>query len=315
MRNVWTLTRIRMLLAMRNRMFVFFSVVMPLGFLFIYAFIFAGGAPQAIGYLFPSILALTVMGSFWGLSVQLVLYREQGILRRFRLTPIGAGTILASGIFANYLLTLPTLVIEFALMRWYFGVSNFGNLFGALVMVTLGMVAFSSLGLIIASVANSMQETQVLNNLIWFPLLFLSGVTVPFPQLPQLVQRIGYFLPATHLVTGLQVVMIGGASLIKVTAEVLALAGGAACCFYVATRLFRWEPEEKVGRKAKLLAAVTVIPFLLLGTWENVYGKRMAEARMLMHSIRSQPRPAQKSDAPPVTPPAEPSKTPDEPEQ
>lgn len=301
MRNIWTLTRIRMLLAMRNRMFVFFSVVMPLGFLFIYAFIFARGRTDEIRYLFPSILALTVMGSFWGLSVQLVLYREQGILRRFRLTPLGAGAILASGIVSNYLLTLPTLVIEFALMRWYFQVSDFGNLLGMAVMITLGMVAFSSLGLIIASVANSMQETQVLNNVIWFPLLFLSGVTVPFPMLPKFIQSIGYFLPATHLVTALQVVMIGGASVLRAGAEMFALAGGAACCFFISTKLFRWEPEEKVDRRAKAWAAAAVIPFLLLGAWENVYGRRMAEARMLMQSIRSQPpadRPEQEAQPP-----------------
>ena len=53
------------------------------------------------------------MGSFWGLSVQLVTFREQGILRRFRLTPVGAGAMLASSILSNYIMTLPTVVIEF----------------------------------------------------------------------------------------------------------------------------------------------------------------------------------------------------------
>jgi ABC-2 type transport system permease protein len=309
LKNVWTLTRIRMLLALRNRMFIFFSIVMPLSFLFIYAFIFAGGRTEAIRYLFPSILALTVMGSFWGLSVQLVLYREQGILRRFRLSPIGPAAMLGSGILSNYLLTFPTLFIEFALMRWYFHVTDFGNLFGALVLVTLGMVAFSSLGLIIASVANSMQETQVLNNLIWFPLLFLSGVTVPFPQLPHFVQSIGYFLPATHLVYGLQAVMLGGASLLRVYMEILSLVGGALFCFFISAKLFRWEPEEKVDRRSKLLALAAVIPFLLLGAWENLHRDRMTDARRLMDATRSQsgPRPAQQQT------PSPPNSVPDQP--
>ena len=60
-------------------------------------------------YLLASVLSLTVMGSFWGLSVQLVTFREQGILRRFRLTPVGAGAMLASSILSNYLMTLPTI--------------------------------------------------------------------------------------------------------------------------------------------------------------------------------------------------------------
>jgi ABC-2 type transport system permease protein len=297
-----------MLLALRNRMFIFFSIVMPLSFLFIYAIIFAGGRTEAIRYLFPSILALTVMGSFWGLSVQLVLYREQGILRRFRLSPIGPAAMLGSGILSNFFLTLPTLLIEFTLVRWLFHVPDFGNLFGAMVLITLGMVAFSSLGLIIASVANSMQETQVLNNLIWFPLLFLSGVTVPFPQLPHFVQSIGYFLPATHLVYGLQAVMLGGASLTRVGMEMLSLIGGAAFCFFISAKLFRWEPEEKVDRRSKLFALAAVIPFLLLGAWENVHRDRMTDARRLMDSFRSQsaPRPPQQQSPDSAPPPQQP---------
>ena len=55
---------------------------------------------------------MTVMGSFWGLSVQLVMFREQGILRRFRLAPLGAGPMLASSILSNYILVLPSVAIE-----------------------------------------------------------------------------------------------------------------------------------------------------------------------------------------------------------
>ena len=64
-------------------------------------------------YLLAEVLALTVMGSFWGLSVQLVTFREQGILRRFRVTPVGASAMLASSLVSNYFLTLPTIAIEF----------------------------------------------------------------------------------------------------------------------------------------------------------------------------------------------------------
>ncbi|HEX9223769.1 MAG TPA: hypothetical protein VF860_10595, partial [Candidatus Acidoferrales bacterium] len=82
MRHTWTLTVSRMRLAMRNRAFLFFSLVMPLAFLFLAMGIFAKGLANATNYILAPVLALTVMGSFWGLSVQLVMFREQGILRR-----------------------------------------------------------------------------------------------------------------------------------------------------------------------------------------------------------------------------------------
>ena len=111
-RNTWTLTKIRMRLAMRNRTFLFFSLVMPLGFLFFFVLVFSKGATGWIAYILGAVLTLTVMGSFWGLSVQLVMFREAGILRRFRLAPVGAGPMLASSILSNYLLVLPSVIIE-----------------------------------------------------------------------------------------------------------------------------------------------------------------------------------------------------------
>src|SRR5215467_131190 len=110
LRHTWALTASRMRLAMRNRAFLFFSLIMPLAFLFIYAGIFGRGRVQAVPYLLAEVLALTVMGSFWGLSVQLVTFREQGILRRFRVTPVSASAMLGSSLLSNYFMMLPTVV-------------------------------------------------------------------------------------------------------------------------------------------------------------------------------------------------------------
>jgi len=262
-----------MRLAMRNRAFLFFSLIMPISFLFIYAGIFGRGNRQAMPYLLAEVLALTVMGSFWGLSVQLVTFREQGILRRFRVAPISASAMLASSIISNYILTIPTVVIEFYLSRQVFHMSTMGNLLGVFVLVTLGIATFATLGLVIASVTNTMQETQIINQIIWFAFLFLSGVTVPLPILPKLVQKVSYFLPATYLVSGLQQSM-SVTNPVKISELGLDLASMIGCtiiAFLVSAQLFRWEPEAKAPRRAKLWAAAAIVPFLLLGIWENKY--------------------------------------------
>jgi ABC-2 type transport system permease protein len=262
-----------MRLAMRNRAFLFFSLIMPISFLFIYAGIFGRGNRQAMPYLLAEVLALTVMGSFWGLSVQLVTFREQGILRRFRVAPISASAMLASSIISNYVLTIPTVLIEFYLSRQVFHMSGMGNLLGVFVLITLGIATFATLGLVIASVTNTMQETQIINQIIWFAFLFLSGVTVPLPILPKLVQKVSYFLPATYLVSGLQQSM-SVTNPVKISELGLDLASMIGCtiiAFLVSAQLFRWEPEAKAPRRAKLWAAAAIVPFLLLGIWENKY--------------------------------------------
>jgi ABC-2 type transport system permease protein len=284
--HTWALTLSRMRLAMRNRAFLFFSLIMPLAFLFIYAGIFGRGRAQAVPYLLGKVLALTVMGSFWGLSVQLVTFREQGILRRFRVTPVGASAMLASSLVSNYFLTLPTIAVEFYLSRSVFHMNGLGNVLSIFVLVTIGTVTFASLGLIVASVTNTMQETQIINQIIWFIFLFISGATIPLAMLPGTVQSVALFLPATYLVSGLERAMSENTGLTELGMYLASLGGCALIAFVISAQLFRWEPESKAPRKAKLWAAAAVIPFLLLGVWENFNGDLRSHAMKNLNSIR-----------------------------
>jgi ABC-2 type transport system permease protein len=286
LRHTWALTMSRMRLAMRNRAFLFFSLIMPIAFLFIYAGFFGRGNRQAVPYLLAEVLALTVMGSFWGLSVQLVTFREQGILRRFRVTPVGPSAMLASSLLSNYIMTMPTVVIEFFLSRWVFHMPVLGNLTSVFVLVTLGTISFASLGLIVASVTNTMQETQIINQIIWFVFLFISGATIPFPILPNMVQAIAVFLPATYLVSGLQRAMIDHTGVADLGMYMASLIGCALIAFLISAQLFRWDAEAKAPRRAKLWAISAIIPFLLLGAWETANGDLRSHAMKNLNSTR-----------------------------
>ena len=152
MTNLLTLTRTRMVLALRNKMFFFFSVVMPLLFFFLYAGIFAKGDPNRVRFFLGPVLALNVMGSFWGLSATLVMFREQGILRRFHVAPVTASDLLASSVLANFILTLPTVTVVLLFARFIFHVHDLGNLLATFLFVCAGTVSFGSLGLVVASI-------------------------------------------------------------------------------------------------------------------------------------------------------------------
>ena len=285
MTNFIALTRTRMQLAMRNKMFFFFSVVFPLGIFFLYAGIFARSNPRAVSYFLGPVIAFNVMGSFWGLSAALVMFREQGILRRFHVTPVTSTDMLASSLLANFVLTLPTVAIELFFARFSFHVPSLGNILSLVVLVTVGTVSFGSLGLVVASVTNTMQETQVLNQLIWLPLIFLSGATFPLAYLPSSVQHFSLFLPATYLVTALQNALYESFPVWKLLIQISVLALWAILTFFVAAQLFRWEPEVKIPRKAKLWALATALPFFLLGAWENGNGTILKQAQSAFQSL------------------------------
>jgi ABC-2 type transport system permease protein len=283
------LAAMRIRITLRNKAFLFFSLIMPMTFFFLYGSILAKGDVPKVRYLLGPVIAMSVMGTFWGLSLQLVTWREQGILRRFRLAPVPSTAMIGSSILANLVLILPTVLLELFLARFLYHVTSFGNVAGILVMALVGIGAFASLGLIVASVTNTVQETQIINQLLWFALIFLSGATIPVPVLPKAAQHVALFLPATYLVNGLQQAMVYSASLFSLGAQIGSLLAWGILAFSIASLLFRWEPEAKLPRNAKLWAVATILPFVLLGIWENHNGKLLNDAAIMLNQRPAEP--------------------------
>jgi ABC-2 type transport system permease protein len=295
----------RMRLAMRNKMFFFFSVIMPIGIFFLYAGVFAKSDPNGVKFLLGPALSFNVMGSFWGLSAALVMFREQGILRRFHVCPVKESDMLISSLLANYLLMLPIVALELVLAKYMFHVSSLGNVLSIALLATAGIISFGSLGLVIASVTNTMQETQVLNQLLWLPLIFLSGATIPFDALSKSVKHVALFLPATYLVHGFKNAILIGHGPGKLVMIFVSLISWFALTLFLSSQIFRWEPEAKIGRKAKLYVLATAIPFFVLGFYEAKYGRVIAEEKIIMQRFDAAEQQQQKQEAPKSAPTTE----------
>jgi len=296
--NTWSLTKIRIRLAMRNKMFLFFSLLMPMIFLFLFATLWGKGSPEKINFILGGILTLTVMGGFWGLSVQLVSFRELGILRRFRLAPLGSGPMLASSIVANFILVVPFVFFEMLVAKYILHMASWGNIPAIFLLVMIGSATFSAFGLVVASVTNTMQETQIINQLIWMVFLFLSGATIPLAVFPGWIQRITLFSPATYLAVGLQSAATNQVVAFEILTEAAALILGLVVAFEISRRIFRWEPEAKVPARAKIWVLAALIPFLAFGAYENYSGRMLKRVSTMMSFID---RPAAGAPAKPET--------------
>jgi hypothetical protein len=95
------------------------------------------------------------------------------------------------------------------------------------------------------------------------------------------------FLPATSLVQGWQCAIFFKTSFWKLPVQIGSLAFWTVLTFFLSVQLFRWEPETKVPRRAKLLVVATAIPFLLLGIWENKFGNIPAQAQAAFSSLNN----------------------------
>ncbi len=283
---------------MRNKMFLFFSLLMPMIFLFLFATLWGKGSPEKINFILGGILTLTVMGGFWGLSVQLVSFRELGILRRFRLAPLGSGPMLASSILANFILVVPFVFFEMLVAKYILHMASWGNIPAIFLLVMIGSATFSAFGLVVASVTNTMQETQIINQLIWMVFLFLSGATIPLAVFPGWIQRITLFSPATYLAVGLQSAATNQVVAFEILTEAAALILGLLVAFEISRRIFRWEPEAKVPARAKIWVLAALIPFLAFGAYENYSGRMLKRVSTMMSFID---RPAAGAPAKPET--------------
>jgi ABC-2 type transport system permease protein len=257
-------------IALRTRAALFFTFIFPLLWLFAYDAIFAHGDPRAAAYMFGPVIVLQIMGSaFFGLGLTVVRERERGSLRRYRLAPVGPGSLVGSNFLANYLLLLPTVVLVTVCAVLIFHMPLTISILDFWILVTVGAFAFAGFGLAIASVANTMQEAQIYNNVVWFPLLFLSGATFPLPLLPHWVQHVAAFLPATYLVDTFQGIMSQTQGLIAHWDEVLVLIISGVFGLLLAWKLFRWEKDETIRRSRKALCLAFIVPFIIMGLWMN----------------------------------------------
>ena len=257
-------------LVMRTKVALFFTFLFPLVFLFAYSGLIAHGNPEIVAYMFGPVVTLNIMGSgFFGLGIQSVMQRERGSLRRYRLAPLGPRTMLLANLLANYLLELPTIGLLLFCAVVIFHMPMKIGWATLLILVTVGTFAFAGFGLTIASVANTMQEAQVYNNIVWFTLLFLSGVTFPLPMLPRTIQRLAMFFPSTYLVSTFQSITAQAEPLLNHWPEMLVLVISGFFGLLFAMKLFRWEKDERISTRAKLWSSVFVVPFLVMGVWMN----------------------------------------------
>jgi len=285
-------------LVMRTKVALFFTFIFPLVFLFAYAGLIAHGKPEIVAYMFGPVITLNIMGSgFFGLGIQSVMQRERGSLRRYRLAPLGPRTMLLSNLLANYLLQLPTLGLLLFCAVVIFHMPMRIGWATLLVLVTVGTFAFAGFGLTIASVANTMQEAQVYNNIVWFTLLFLSGVTFPLPMLPRSIQRLAMFFPSTYLVSTFQSITAQAEPLLKHWPEMFVLIISGFFGLLVAMKLFRWEKEERISTRAKLWSGAFVLPFMAMGVWMNTHANPTATWSRSYHAMEQGPSAGSSSKA------------------
>jgi len=298
MNTYLTLIRIDIRLAFRQRVVIFFNYLMPLAFFFIFAQAYHADQGGVILQVVTMVTVIGILGNgLLGAGIRAAQDREANILRRFKVAPISPLPLLVASTVTGLVVYMPYVALMLALAKFRYGMVMPRHMAAVLIFIMLGVTALRSIGLIVASVANSMQESGIMVQIIYMAMLFLSGATFPTVMFPNWLLTATQFIPATWLMTGLQGIMLRNETLLANWQAVGAMVLTTAVGLFLSVKLFRWEKEEKMRPAAKLWVLAVLLPFVLLGTWqahakdnvskEKIIGRDLARSRtMLIRNAR-----------------------------
>lgn len=286
MKAFLALVGIDLKLALRNRSVLFFNYFFPLIFFFVFGFSMHAEQGTRILQVVTMVFAIGVLGNgLFGAGMRAVQDRETDVLRRYKVTPITPVPLLGASMVTGVILYLPGLILMLVLANRMFRMPVPANLLSLLLFATIACVAFRAIGLIIAAVVNSSQESLILIQPLYMAMLFLSGATFPLSFFPNWLQVVTQFIPATYLMTGAAGILQRGETLAHNWSSVLALVITAFVGIFVATKLFRWEKEEKLPNSAKLWVLVVLLPFVFLGTYQAWSREELTKAKILARDL------------------------------
>jgi ABC transporter DrrB family efflux protein len=195
-----------------------------------------------IDFLVPGLVGMGIMSNaVWGLGFSIVDARRRKLMKRIIATPMRRiDYLLSFQVWRMFLLVFEVGVpVVFGALA--FGVPVRGSLVEMAVICVLGSLAFSALGLLIASRAKTIEAVSGLMNVVLVPMWILSGVFFSSERFPEAAQPLIKALPLTALVDAMRASMLQGAGLTAMVPELTALAGCLVICLALAIRLFRWK--------------------------------------------------------------------------
>jgi ABC-2 type transport system permease protein len=197
-----------------------------------------GGASLVSVYV-PILVSFAIaMVALNALPPQLSGYRERGILRRLRTTPVGALRLVAAQLAVYVLMAACSTLLLLAIGRVAFGVGLPDRWALYLLELALTIAAMVGLGVLIASLASSSRVANACGAIVFLPMMFFAGLWVPRESMGTLLRHISDFTPLGAGVGAMQDATRGGA---LAPSHLIVLVVYAVACVGLAIQSFRWE--------------------------------------------------------------------------
>lgn len=248
LRGLWKLTWIELKVFMREPLGAFGTIGVPVLIFIVLGHVaslrFGASSPVATGLPpadVPVLVALLIaISAVLSLVTIISIYREGGILKRLRATPLRPQTILSAHVVVKLLLTAATLSLMFLAGKRYFPPGSHVPWFSFTLALLISTWSILSVGFVIASIVPTARFAQPVGAVILYPMIALCGLFVPISHLPPVLRALAQVLPLTYAVRLLQGIWIGDRWFAHF-GDVAALMGLFLLFTAISARIFRWE--------------------------------------------------------------------------
>lgn len=183
---------------------------------------------------------LIALGAVQSLIAIMAIYREGGILKRLRATPLSPVTILGAHVLVKLVFTTATLALLILAGKRALPGALPVNVASFTAAVLISTLSILSIGFLVASLVRTARFAQPLGAVIFYPMLALSGLFFPVERLPAVPRAISALLPTTYAVALMNGIWEGTGWFAQI-GNVAALLVTFAVCIALSARWFRWE--------------------------------------------------------------------------
>src|SRR5271154_3021613 len=248
LRGLWKLTWIELKIFMREPLGAIGTILLPVLIFIVLGRIFGHGkaasSPANSDFIqsgLPVLASLFItISAVLSLVTIISIYREGGILKRLRATPLRPQTILTAHVLVKLLLTAATLALMVLAGKRYYPVSIHVPLFGFTMALLISTCSILSIGFLIASIVPTARFAQPIGAVIMYPMIAVSELFVPVTSLPPSLQAVAKVVPLTYTVSLLEGIWKGDAWSAHL-GDVAALAVVFIVCTAFSAKVFRWE--------------------------------------------------------------------------
>lgn len=224
-------------IAIRGVDTIFFGILMPVCIALLIGMI----KPDMVQASFGALITVGICATaFMGIPLGLADYRDKKILKHYYVTPVSPGMILLVHVTICMIMAFLSSVCVYFAMKIFFGYQMMGSVGGFLLSYLLVMAAMYGLGMVMASLCKSVKIANLVCSIVYFPMLFLSGATIPYEIFPRPIQTVANVMPLTQGIKLLKGYSMGTPQESLMMPFLLMIAV-AAVSIILSIRLFRFE--------------------------------------------------------------------------